>query len=103
MFAVPVQNCDPQEHCRRTCKRLLQRRLGCQSRRRFCLENRSGNLQSVAPHSLERFQRKGFHSQVIDFFGRSERIRTSDPCLPKTVLYQAELHSDRGGVVSLRP
>ena len=30
------------------------------------------------------------------FIGRSERIRTSDPCLPKTVLYQAELHSDRG-------
>ena len=26
--------------------------------------------------------------------GRSERIRTSGPCLPKTVLYQAELHSD---------
>ncbi len=25
--------------------------------------------------------------------GRSERIRTSGPCLPKTVLYQAELHS----------
>lgn len=25
--------------------------------------------------------------------GRSERIRTSDPCLPKAVLYQAELHS----------
>ena len=25
--------------------------------------------------------------------GRSERIRTSDPCLPKTVLYQAELRS----------
>ena len=29
--------------------------------------------------------------------GRSERIRTSGPCLPKTVLYQAELHSDRAG------
>ena len=28
--------------------------------------------------------------------GRGERIRTSGPCLPKTVLYQAELHSDRG-------
>ena len=28
--------------------------------------------------------------------GRSERIRTSGPCLPKTVLYQAELRSDRG-------
>ena len=27
------------------------------------------------------------------FIGRSERIRTSGPCLPKTVLYQAELHS----------
>ncbi len=26
--------------------------------------------------------------------GRSERIRTSGPRLPKTVLYQAELHSD---------
>ena len=31
------------------------------------------------------------------FVGRSERIRTSGPCLPKTVLYQAELHSDRKG------
>ncbi len=29
--------------------------------------------------------------------GRSERIRTSGPCLPKTVLYQAELRSDRDG------
>ena len=27
--------------------------------------------------------------------GRSGEIRTHDPCLPKTVLYQAELHSDR--------
>ena len=38
--------------------------------------------------------------------GRSERIRTSDPCLPKTVLYQAELHSGPSleglGVSSLR-
>ena len=29
--------------------------------------------------------------------GRSGEIRTHDPCLPKTVLYQAELHSDRAG------
>ncbi len=36
-------------------------------------------------------------THVLCFAGRSERIRTSDPCLPKTVLYQAELHSDRGG------
>ena len=27
-------------------------------------------------------------------FGRSERIRTFDPRLPKAVLYQTELHSD---------
>ena len=26
--------------------------------------------------------------------GRGERIRTSGPCLPKAVLYQAELHPD---------
>ena len=26
--------------------------------------------------------------------GRGEKIRTSGPCLPKTVLYQAELHPD---------
>ena len=32
---------------------------------------------------------------VTENIGRSERIRTSGPCLPKTVLYQAELHSDR--------
>jgi hypothetical protein len=27
-------------------------------------------------------------------FGRSERIRTFDPRLPKAVLYQTELHSE---------
>ena len=34
-------------------------------------------------------------------FGRSERIRTSDPLLPKQVRYQTALRSDRGG--DLRP
>ncbi len=29
-----------------------------------------------------------------NLIGRSERIRTFDPCLPKAVLYQAELHSE---------
>src|SRR3954469_21483026 len=29
--------------------------------------------------------------------GRSERIRTSGPCVPNTVLYQAELRSVRSG------
>ena len=35
-------------------------------------------------------------------FGRSERIRTSGPCLPKTVLYQAELHSDARSALARR-
>ena len=32
--------------------------------------------------------------QVFVFIGRGDRIRTYDPCLPKAVLYQAELHPD---------
>ncbi len=34
--------------------------------------------------------------------GRSERIRTSDPLLPKQVRYQAALRSDREGAGSPR-
>ncbi len=34
----------------------------------------------------------------LEIFGRGERIRTSGPCLPKTVLYQAELLPDRAGI-----
>ena len=34
-------------------------------------------------------------SKNNQMFGRGERIRTSGPCLPKTVLYQAELLPDR--------
>ena len=34
--------------------------------------------------------------------GRSERIRTSDPLLPKQVRYQAALRSDRGRRVKRR-
>ena len=32
--------------------------------------------------------------------GRSERIRTSDPLLPKQVRYQTALRSDRGGRIT---
>ena len=35
---------------------------------------------------------------ALDVSGRSERIRTFDPCLPKAVLYQAELHSEPSAV-----
>ena len=41
------------------------------------------------------------HRQPIDFIGRSERIRTSDPLVPNEVRYQTALHSDM--VRSLRP
>ncbi len=34
------------------------------------------------------FSRSPFH------VGRSDRIRTCDPCVPNAVLYQAELHSE---------
>ena len=37
---------------------------------------------------------------AIEMIGRSERIRTSGPCVPNTVLYQAELHSGQGGAYS---
>ena len=39
--------------------------------------------------------------QEVREIGRSERIRTSDPLLPKQVRYQTALRSDRGGRVSL--
>src|SRR5947209_15403323 len=38
--------------------------------------------------------RDDYH-KLDDRIGRGERIRTSGPCLPKTVLYQAELLPDR--------
>ena len=36
---------------------------------------------------------------MIEIAGRSEWIRTTGPCLPKTVLYQAELHSESSDAV----
>ena len=38
----------------------------------------------------------------LNLFGRSERIRTSDPLLPKQVRYQAALRSDTTGVIDER-
>ena len=33
------------------------------------------------------------------FIGRGEKIRTSGPCLPKAVLYQAELHPEPRAII----
>ena len=41
-------------------------------------------------------QQKRRLSGAFFVIGRSERIRTSDPLLPKQVRYQAALRSDRG-------
>ena len=35
--------------------------------------------------------------KALSLFGRSERIRTSDPIVPNDVRYQAALHSDMAG------
>ena len=34
------------------------------------------------------------YQRIAKIFGRSERIRTSDPLVPNEVRYQAALHSD---------
>jgi len=51
------------------------------------------SLAQVCP---ERHVTGGFITKVLkEPIGRGKRIRTSGPCLPKTVLYQAELFPDR--------
>ena len=37
---------------------------------------------------------KSVNTDLLEFLGRGERIRTSDFYLPKVALYQAELHPD---------
>ena len=39
---------------------------------------------------------------MIDIIGRGEKIRTSGPCLPKAVLYQAELHPEPRAIIHSR-
>ena len=54
---------------------------------------RRGRSRSICwPERRETVRQDGL---VDRRFGRGERIRTSGPCLPKTVLYQAELLPDR--------
>ncbi len=36
---------------------------------------------------------------LLDKTGRGEKIRTSGPCLPKAVLYQAELHPEPRAII----
>ena len=52
---------------------------------RYALQANGNRMVSHAPHQQSK------HEEI----GRGERIRTSGPCLPKTVLYQAELLPDR--------
>ena len=43
---------------------------------------------------------RGNRDKSLKYNGRSERIRTSDPLLPKQVRYQAALRSDTGRVIA---
>ena len=48
------------------------------------------------PKSLVAEAKNGYNLRIVgNIVGRGKRIRTSGPCLPKTVLYQAELFPDR--------
>ena len=53
--------------------------------RRTLAQRGRGQMQTSAP---------GNGSEGGGMIGRSSRIRTCDPRLPKTVLYQTELYSD---------
>lgn len=68
-------------------------------------DNRSaGERQTLAPDHMSRKSvtvsatvkfSENAEKSAFSENGRGERIRTSGPCLPKTVLYQAELLPDR--------
>ncbi len=58
-----------------------------------------GQIKVVVQHRPKRPQKEGIEGGIRlgeICFGRSERIRTSDPLLPKQVRYQTALRSDRG-------
>gem|GEM_PF-6724329 len=52
---------------------------------------------------MRRNKRDVWRKQEGESFGRRGRIRTCGPCLPKAVLYQAELLSDTLFVVGMAP
>lgn len=59
-----------------------------------------GLADDGAPHGVARILRAPFGARFLvssGINGRGERIRTSGPCVPNTVLYQAELLPDRTG------
>ena len=57
--------------------------------RRTLLRHERAGLQNTKT-GLE----PGFHKPILDFYGRSDRIRTYDPLVPNKVRYQTALHSD---------
>src|SRR5262249_12435218 len=62
----------------------------------YCWEDRPNIVACMPPRRTGRFVSdcnfKNIRPCHAD--GRSDRIRTYDPCVPNAVLYQAELHSD---------
>ena len=62
------------------------------------------NLRPLSQKREFQGENLGFLLFLVTKIGRGERIRTSGPCLPKTVLYQAELlpYRMRGGETPAR-
>ncbi len=60
---------------------------------RCCLRQLATDWQQTPPTKKPAYGRL---SQVLEKFGRGERIRTSDPLLPKQMRYQAALHPEAG-------
>ena len=62
----------------------------------FRLNAQGKRRDKTQANALAGWRAASHHLQQAEI-GRGERIRTSGPCLPKTVLYQAELLPDRIG------
>ncbi len=67
---------------------------GLRDWRKQLLQNISGDVLELGCGTGANFEFYLDAVKRIVFIGRSDKIRTCDPCLPKAVLYQAELHSD---------
>ncbi len=58
-------------------------------------------MTSTLSVTLTRFGRVIKYLINKEKIGRGEKIRTSGPCLPKAVLYQAELHPEPRAIIHL--
>ena len=68
----------------------------------ICRLAEAGNIPAEGVVSMQVSCRKGRNKLIsLGIIGRGEKIRTSGPCLPKAVLYQAELHPEPRAIIHL--